>query len=157
MVPPRPSARTAGSSCVFDTAVRTTALSARARAAWAQAGRPRPGLRRFPPQAGWTPGSPPPTLKRSTLPTAASNVIGSPAMSEQNGCVHVSAEILTTIVAFATLLAALAGGFGWMIHRTDGRMDRLSDKIGAVGRELVEIKVSIARLEGPPRRLVPAR
>lgn len=37
--------------------------------------------------------------------------------------------------------------------RMDGRMDRLEQGQAALEHELVEVKVAIARWEGPPRRL----
>ena len=119
-----------------------------------------------------------------------------------------SAEILTTLLSGATLLVALAAGFGWMIQRIDGverrsiardaslerrmdarfehfeqrtdardasleqrmdarferleqrmdaRFELVEQRLGGVERELVEVKISIARLEGPPPRLQTAR
>lgn len=108
-----------------------------------------------------------------------------------------STEMLTTIVGFATMLIALASGFGWMIQhmntrfaevdaridqglrdvhlRIDGtraeantrfaetndRIDRglaeVSTRIDRVVDELTEVKIAIARLEGPPPRLIPVR
>lgn len=35
--------------------------------------------------------------------------------------------------------------------------DKLSTRISGVERELVEVKVAVARIEGPPRHLLPAR
>jgi hypothetical protein len=85
---------------------------------------------------------------------------------------HMSVEMITTIVGVVSMLLALAGGFGWMIHRFDARLDGVEsklaaridgdeDKLGAridkVSEELVEVKVAIARIEGPPRNPVSAR
>lgn len=68
-----------------------------------------------------------------------------------------STETITILIGIVSLLLALAGGFGWMVHRMDrmgaelnGRMDRMSD-------ELVEVRIAIARVEGPPRHLLTGR
>ncbi|QTV80259.1 hypothetical protein [Microbacterium sp. NIBRBAC000506063] len=70
----------------------------------------------------------------------------------------VSAEIVTMIATGATLLVAFIGGFGWMINRFDARMDARFDKVESrldrVEQELTEVKVAVARLEGPPRHLI---
>lgn len=79
-----------------------------------------------------------------------------------------STETITILIGFASLLLALASGFGWMVHRMDGiakdangRMDRmgaeLNGRMDRMGGELVEIKVAIARVEGPPRQLFMGR
>lgn len=79
-----------------------------------------------------------------------------------------SVEMITTLVGVVSMLLALAGGFGWMIHRMDGVEDKLGARIDGVERnldaridkvadELVEVKVAIARIEGPPRHLVSTR
>lgn len=97
-----------------------------------------------------------------------------------------SADVLTAIISVATLLVAMAGASGWMIHRMDlladkidavdvkltekieafdanltGKIEafetKLTDKIEAVGTEVTEVKIAVARLEGPPRRLLPVR
>ncbi|MEW1976687.1 hypothetical protein AB0301_16655 [Microbacterium profundi] len=94
-----------------------------------------------------------------------------------------SVEMITTLVGVVSMLLALAGGFGWMIHRMDSRVDSFEIRLGAriddvetklgaridsveeklgaridkVANEQVELKVAIARIEGPPRHLVSAR
>lgn len=79
-----------------------------------------------------------------------------------------SAEMITTLVGVISILLAFAAAFGWMIHRIDGvedrlgaRIDGVEEKLGAridkVNDELVEVKVAIARIEGPPRHLVSSR
>ena len=72
-----------------------------------------------------------------------------------------SVETITVIVSFATLLLSFFGAFGWMIRHTDARIDRLDEKLSSrmdgMQRELVEVKIAVARLEGPPRRLVTTR
>jgi len=75
--------------------------------------------------------------------------------------VYVSAEVITTISGVAGVLLAMASGFGWMIRRMDGRFDsletRLTARIDGVADELVEVKIAIARLEGPQPRLLAPR
>lgn len=79
-----------------------------------------------------------------------------------------SVETITVIISTATLLLAFLGVIGWLVSRVDrlgdkltARIDAVDDKltarIEAVERELVEVKIGIARLEGPPHRLLPAR
>jgi hypothetical protein len=88
---------------------------------------------------------------------------------------YVSIEVLTTLGSFAGLLVAVVAGFGWTIRRTDtqlqhatgrleasmdrleSRMDRLEAQTYALTHELTEVKITIARLEGPPPRLYTAR
>ncbi len=41
--------------------------------------------------------------------------------------------------------------------RIDALDDQLSARIDGVARELVEVKIAVARLEGPPRHLLTAR
>ncbi len=68
-----------------------------------------------------------------------------------------STETIAIVISTATLLLGFASAFGWMIHRMDSRFDRLSDRIDRVEHELVEVKIAVARLEGPPRHLLAAR
>ena len=113
----------------------------------------------------------------------------------------VSIDALATVISFAGLLVALAGGFGWMIRRMDAMSQRLDDridqqgrllndkidqqgrlladkidevdhrlgdkidgvrtdlgdKIEAMGREITEVKIAVARLEGPRPHLISPR
>ncbi len=39
------------------------------------------------------------------------------------------------------------------LDRVDTRIDRVEERLLAVEHELVDVKITIARLEGPPRRL----
>ena len=112
-----------------------------------------------------------------------------------------SVDTITMLVGIASILLALAGGFGWMIHRMDTTSSSLESKLGAridavdaridtvernlgaridsvernlgaridtaernlgartdkINEELVEVKIAVARFEGPPRHLLPAR
>lgn len=96
-----------------------------------------------------------------------------------NRGMYMSVETITMLVSAVSILLALAAGFGWMIHRMDSRLDDVENRLGTriekvadeladvenrlgarfdkVADELVEVKVAIARIEGPPRHLVPAR
>ncbi|CAH0241742.1 MAG: response regulator [Microbacterium sp.] len=84
----------------------------------------------------------------------------------------VSIELVTMIVTVATTLLGLAAGFGWMITRTDARFEMFEQRMDArfekveqrmdarfekVDVELGEVKIAIARLEGPAPRLLVAR
>ncbi|WP_350350613.1 response regulator [Microbacterium sp. A8/3-1] len=90
----------------------------------------------------------------------------------------VSVEAITTIAAAVSIVVAFAGLFGWFIRRLDARFDkvderfdkvderfdkvdarfeRMEDRLSSVAHELTEVKVAVARLEGPPPRLVTAR
>lgn len=72
-----------------------------------------------------------------------------------------SVETITMLVSTVSILLALAGGFGWMIHRMDSRIDSVESKLGAridrVADELVEMKIAVARIEGTPRHLITGR
>ncbi|MEJ1921924.1 response regulator [Microbacterium sp. KHB019] len=140
---------------------------------------------------------------------------------------YMSVEMITMLIGIVSILLALAGAFGWMIHRMDvlenrlegklgaridagderlgaridaldeklgaridagderlgaridagderlgaridaldeklgARIDALDEKLGAridkVADELVEVKIALARVEGPPRHLITAR
>ncbi len=118
---------------------------------------------------------------------------------------YVSVETIATIISGLALLVSFFAAFGWLIHRTDSRIDAAEGKLGtridaaetkleariddvetklegrinaletklegridaldtkleartnALAHEVVEVKIAVARLEGPPRRLLPAR
>lgn len=101
----------------------------------------------------------------------------------QNEDVYMSVELLAIIISAAGLLITLGGGlfagFAWMIRRTDEqfagvRADFRDDfravheEFGSVREEfravrkdlhhlreeLTEVKISVARLEGPRERLI---
>lgn len=87
---------------------------------------------------------------------------------EQNGSVYMSEETIALVISVAALMLTLAAGFGWMIRRMDVLRKDLSeeiksvrqdlgDRITGVERELVEVKIAVARIEGPGRHLVTAR
>lgn len=59
---------------------------------------------------------------------------------------YVSAEVLTIVISAAglavTILGAFFASFAWMIRRMDG-----------VKNETTEVKIAVARFEGPRPRL----
>ena len=81
-------------------------------------------------------------------------------LSGQNGGMYMSVETITIIASVAGMFFALAAGFGWMVHRMDRLEHRLSaqiddtrtgltSRIDRVEQEITEVKVAVARLEGP--------
>ena len=72
-----------------------------------------------------------------------------------------SVETITILIGIVSVLLTFGGAFGWMIHRVDSRMDRMSADLGSrmdrMSDELVEVKIAIARVEGPPRHLLTGR
>ena len=83
-----------------------------------------------------------------------------------------SSETITTLVGVVSILLAFAGAFGWLIHRMDRQSTELRNDLGAqissvrsdlgvridkVTDELVELKIAVARVEGPPRHLITGR
>lgn len=99
---------------------------------------------------------------------------------------YVSVEVITMLATAATMLVAIISGFGWMISRMDARFagiaakfdaqdakfearfeaqdakfelrfDRIDKRLDRVENEIFEVKIAIARLEGPPTRLIAAR
>ena len=81
---------------------------------------------------------------------------------------YVSVEVITMMATAAATLVAIVSGFGWMISRMDARFetqdakfearfDRLDDRLGRVEHELADVKVAVARLEGPKPRMMTIR
>ncbi|WP_217583317.1 hypothetical protein [Microbacterium sp. GbtcB4] len=70
---------------------------------------------------------------------------------------YVSVEVITMLATAATTLVAIISGFGWMIGRMDARFSAVDAKFDRIERELTEVKIAIARLEGPRPRLVSTR
>ena len=74
----------------------------------------------------------------------------------------VATDTLTIIVSaigiVLTLGASLFAAGAWMIRRIDDRIDSVESKIGtridAVAADVTDLKIAVARLEGPPRRLL---
>ncbi|WP_315107096.1 hypothetical protein [uncultured Microbacterium sp.] len=70
---------------------------------------------------------------------------------------YVSVEVITMLATAATTLVAIISGFGWMIGRMDTRFAAVEAKFDRIEHELTEVKIAIARLEGPRPRLVSTR
>lgn len=77
-----------------------------------------------------------------------------------------SPDILATILSAVGVLLAMTGGFGWVIARLDSRLDSglsgleqrlstridaLSEEVGGLRGDVADVKVAVARLEGPAR------
>ncbi|WP_426621283.1 hypothetical protein [Microbacterium sp. As-52] len=73
-----------------------------------------------------------------------------------------STEVLTIVLsAIGVALTITTGLFAagtWMVRRIDDRIDavdeKLSARIDAVAADVTDLKISVARLEGPPRHLL---
>ncbi|PKQ34781.1 MAG: response regulator [Actinobacteria bacterium HGW-Actinobacteria-11] len=81
---------------------------------------------------------------------------------------YVSMEIITILATAATTLVATVSGFGWMISRMDARFAAVDARFDAqeakydvrftrIEQEVFEVKIAIARLEGPTPRFIAAR
>lgn len=87
-----------------------------------------------------------------------------------------STETVTIVISamgiVLTLGASLFAAGAWMVRRIDERIDAVDEKltaridavdekltarIDAVAADVTDLKVSVARLEGPPRHLLAAR
>ncbi|PRB61627.1 hypothetical protein [Microbacterium sp. MYb45] len=79
--------------------------------------------------------------------------------------------VISAIGIVLTLGASLFAAGAWMIRRVDDRIDavdeklstridavdeKLSSRIDAVAADITDLKISVARLEGPPRHLLTA-
>ena len=66
--------------------------------------------------------------------------------------------VISAIGIVLTLGTSLFAAGAWMIRRIDDRIDavdeKLSTRIDAVAADLTDLKISVARLEGPPRHLL---
>lgn len=89
-----------------------------------------------------------------------------------------SVETIAVVISAAWLLVSFFAGFGWIIRRSDAQFERMRVELGAridgvardldgvardlgtridrVEHEVVEVKIAVARIEGPPRRLLTA-
>lgn len=69
-----------------------------------------------------------------------------------------SVEVISIILAAAGVLITLGGGFfaglAWVLRRMDERFDKSDERIGQVQSELNDVKIAIARLEGPHERRI---
>ena len=71
---------------------------------------------------------------------------------------YLSADVLTTIIIATGLLVTLSGGslagLAWLSRRMDDRFDKVDERLHGVEVELNEVKIAVARLEGPTPRLI---
>ncbi|WP_061015388.1 hypothetical protein, partial [Microbacterium sp. CCH5-D1] len=62
--------------------------------------------------------------------------------------------VLSAIGVVLTLGTSLFAAGAWMVRRIDDRIDaveeKLSTRIDAVAADVTDLKISVARLEGPP-------
>lgn len=75
---------------------------------------------------------------------------------KHNGSVYASAESTTIVISAAGLLGFVSA-FAWMVMRMERGFERVNDRISGAERELVEVKIAVARIEGPGRHLISAR
>ena len=68
--------------------------------------------------------------------------------------------VLSAIGVVLTLGTSLFAAGAWMVRRIDDRIDavdeKLSTRLDALAADVTELKISVARLEGPPRHLLSA-
>ena len=80
----------------------------------------------------------------------------------------VSVEVIAMIACAVSVVVAFVSACGWFLNRMDARFalqdskfdarfDRVEDRMSGVEHELSEVKISVARLEGPQRGLISAR
>ncbi|MFE7198266.1 hypothetical protein [Microbacterium oxydans] len=66
--------------------------------------------------------------------------------------------VLSAIGVVLTLGTSLFAAGAWMVRRIDDRIDaveeKLSTRLDAVAADVTDLKISVARLEGPPRHLL---
>ena len=68
--------------------------------------------------------------------------------------------VLSAIGVVLTLGTSLFAAGAWMVRRIDDRIDavdeKLSTRLDALAADVTDLKISVARLEGPPRHLLSA-
>ena len=68
--------------------------------------------------------------------------------------------VVSAIGVVLTLGTSFIAAGAWMARRLDDRIDgldrKISTRIDAVAADVTDLKISIARLEGPPRNLLTA-
>ena len=66
--------------------------------------------------------------------------------------------VVSAIGVVLTLGTSLFAAGAWMVRRIDDRIDaldrKLTTRIDTVASDVTDLKVSVARLEGPPRHLL---
>ncbi|WP_235556722.1 hypothetical protein [Microbacterium sp. GCS4] len=70
----------------------------------------------------------------------------------------VSAEIVAVVLSaigiVLTLGTSMFLGFAWCVRRTDAVEERVSTRIDNLAHEVTELKIAVARLEGPVPHLL---
>lgn len=66
------------------------------------------------------------------------------------------ATIMSAVGVVVTLGTSMFVGAAWMVRRIDAVDEKLSTRIDAVAADVTDLKISVARLEGPPRHLLSA-
>ena len=61
-------------------------------------------------------------------------------------------DVIGVLIAGATLAGGLFGGIWALLSRQTARLEKRFDRVEA---DIVELKVAVARLEGPRLQLVP--
>ncbi|MEU4014530.1 hypothetical protein AB0E56_04615 [Microbacterium sp. NPDC028030] len=62
--------------------------------------------------------------------------------------------VVSAIGVVLTLGTSTFVGAAWMVRRIDAVDEKLSSRIDAVAADVTELKISVARLEGPSRHLL---
>lgn len=70
---------------------------------------------------------------------------------------EVLAVIISAVGVVVTLGTSMFVGAAWMVRRIDAVDEKLSNRLDAVAADVTDLKISVARLEGPPRHLLTAR
>lgn len=70
---------------------------------------------------------------------------------------EVLAIIISAVGVVVTLGTSMFVGAAWMVRRIDAVAEKLTARIDAVAADVTDLKISVARLEGPPRHLLTAR
>jgi hypothetical protein len=72
----------------------------------------------------------------------------------------VATDTLTIVISAIGIVLTLGTstfvGAAWMVRRIDAVDEKLSSRIDAVAADVTDLKISVARLEGPPRHLLTA-
>ncbi|MGD2202770.1 hypothetical protein [Microbacterium sp. DWRC1-3] len=70
---------------------------------------------------------------------------------------EVLAIIISAVGVVVTLGTSMFVGAARMVRRIDAVDEKLTARIDAVAADVTDLKISVARLEGPPRHLLTAR
>lgn len=111
-------------------------------------------------------------MSRATIPPGLWSVSTTDGRMEG---VEMTPEMIATISAMLAVLAATGGMFAWLhrhmdrrfdqaearmearFERVDARFEKVDERLKELATELTEVKITVARLEGPRPRLIPVR